>query len=323
MTCVIDEFNRNQIFFRDKFCQLWFSFSNNILDQWLQPSLVSSYKTYIFSSNGLNVKERIVIMLSYYLTWAVHSVTDGLHLKETHWFFNNFLRCPPETRNSVDHFFNSANLVTFTCLIPNTRCLFYLLLYGIEWLLFQLPDSSVKFASFSWCGFTFGCGQFYNGRNAVWKKQSSVRWSFWTFMKFKISITYYYLGGSGTLCVYRENCGCWFGRNWKVVRLQAGWEFNLLFTINWVKQNRQHWFETDDLNNTGGYRWLAIKMTTGVSWQIRAGIAHVLIDPDHMVATKERIQNSSSVYFRPTGINGLVSYVSRNWDVFDNRLRGW
>src|SRR6185295_15233670 len=90
--------------------------------------------------------------------------------------------------------------------------------------------------------------------------------------------------------------------------------------------------ETDEnANNTGGVTKIVGNKVflyfTGdhekLHQQIRAGIAKVLIDQIMYGGdVKDRIQNSALLALPDWYLNGLISYISRKWDVeIDNRVR--
>ena len=195
--------------------------------------------------------------------------------------------------------------------------------------------------NFRYCGFILLViltqtlsAQFYNGYEMQFGK-NRVQYDerFWSFMKYKNFDTYYYLGGlelaaftGRTADKHLEEIEHLFD-----YKLDGRIQFVIYNKLSEAKQTNIG-LETDDVNNnTGGItRIVGNKVFlyfTGdhekFRRQIRAGIARVLIDQIMYGGdVKERIQNSALLTLPDWYINGLVSYVSKNWDVeIDNRLR--
>lgn len=176
--------------------------------------------------------------------------------------------------------------------------------------------------------------QFYNGYEMQFGK-NRVQYDerFWSFMKYKNFDTYYYLGGL--------DLAAFTGRtaDKDLEEIEHLFDYKLDGRIQFIIYNKLSeakqtniGLETDDLNNnTGGITKIVGNKVflyfTGdhekFRRQIRAGIARVLIDQIMYGGdVKERIQNSALLTLPDWYINGLVSYVSKNWDVdIDNRLR--
>ena len=195
--------------------------------------------------------------------------------------------------------------------------------------------------NFRYCGFILLVilsqtlsAQFYNGYEMQFGK-NRVQYDerFWSFMKYKNFDTYYYLGGLDLAAFTGRTAGK------DLEEIEHLFDYKLDGRIQFVIYNKLSeakqtniGLETDDVNNnTGGItRIVGNKVFlyfTGdhekFRRQIRAGIARVLIDQIMYGGdVKERIQNSALLTLPDWYINGLVSYVSKNWDVeIDNRLR--
>ncbi|MFN8144653.1 MAG: hypothetical protein U0073_09555 [Bacteroidia bacterium] len=238
-------------------------------------------------------------------------------------------------RNSVDHFFNSANLVTFA-LSDSEHPVFILPVTSMHRMTaFSTPRLIRKVCIFLLMFFSLSVrGQFYNGYEMQFGK-NRVQYDdrFWTFMKFKNFDTYYYLGGLELAAFTGKTADADLEEIEKLFdyKLDGRIQFIIYNKLSEAKQTNIG-LETDDLNNnTGGITKIVGNKVflyfTGdhelFRRQIRAGIARVLIDQIMYGGdVKERIQNSALLTLPDWYINGLVSYVSRNWDVnIDNRLR--
>lgn len=176
--------------------------------------------------------------------------------------------------------------------------------------------------------------QFYNGYEMQFGK-NRVQYDdrFWSFMKYKNFDTYYYLGGLDLAAFTGRTADKDLEEIEKLFdyKLDGRIQFIIYNKLSDAKQTNIG-LETDGLkNNTGGVTKIVGNKVflyfTGdhekLRQQIRGGIAQVLIDQIMYGGdVKERIQNSALLNLPDWYINGLISYVSRSWDVeIDNRVR--
>ncbi len=176
--------------------------------------------------------------------------------------------------------------------------------------------------------------QFYNGYEMQFGK-NRVQYDdrFWSFMKFKNFDTYYYLGGLELAAFTGRTADKDLEEIEKLFdyKLDGRVQFIIYNKLSEAKQTNIG-LETEELaNNTGGVTKIVGNKVflyfTGdhekLHQQIREGIARVLIDQIMYGGdVKDRIQNSALLSLPDWYINGLVSFISRPWDVeIDNRIR--
>ncbi len=176
--------------------------------------------------------------------------------------------------------------------------------------------------------------QFYNGYEMQFgKNRVQYDQRFWSFMRFKNFDTYYYLGGleiaaftGRTADKHLEDIERIFD-----YKLDGRIQFIIYNKLGDAKQSNIG-LQTDETNNnTGGLtRIVGNKVFlyfTGdhekLAEQIRAGIAQVLLDQIMYGGDlRERIQNSALLNLPDWYLSGLISYISRGWDVdIDNKMR--
>lgn len=180
----------------------------------------------------------------------------------------------------------------------------------------------------------FSHAQFYNGYDMQFGK-NRVQYDdrFWSFMKFKNFDTYYYLGGL-ELAKYT---GIVADKDLNEIEqlfdysLDGRIQFIIYNKLSDLKQSNIGLETEDQSNNTGGVtRIVGNKVFLyfngsheQLRQQIRAGIAQVLIDQIMFGGdVKDRIQNAALLSLPNWYIQGLVTYVSRGWDVeIDNQVR--
>jgi hypothetical protein len=176
--------------------------------------------------------------------------------------------------------------------------------------------------------------QFYNGYQMTFGK-NRVQYDerFWSFMKWKNFDTYYYLGGL-ELATYTGRTA---DRDLEEIeklldyKLDGKIQFIIYNKLSDAKQSNIGLETEDNTNNIGGITKIVGNKVflyfTGdhekLHQQIRAGIARVLIDQIMYGGDiKDRIQNSALLSLPDWYLNGLISYISRKWDVdLDNRVR--
>ena len=176
--------------------------------------------------------------------------------------------------------------------------------------------------------------QFYNGYEMQFgKNRVQYDQRFWSFMKFKNFDTYYYLGGLELAAFTGRTADKHLEEIEKLFdyKLDGRIQFIIYNKLSDAKQSNIG-LQTDETNNnTGG----ATKIVGNkvflyfngdhekLTEQIRAGIARVLLDQIMYGGdVRERIQNSALLTLPDWYLNGLVSYVSRSWDVYlDNKMR--
>jgi hypothetical protein len=178
--------------------------------------------------------------------------------------------------------------------------------------------------------------QFYNGYQMEFGK-NRIQYDdnrFWSFMKFPSFDTYFYVGGL-EIATYTGRTA---GEDLKKIeqlldyKLDGRIQFIIYNKLSEAKQTNIG-LETEEsvTNNIGGVtRIVGDKVFLyfngnheDLRRQIRAGIARVLIDQIMFGGDlKDRIQNSALLTLPDWYIQGLVSYISREWDAeVDNRVR--
>lgn len=176
--------------------------------------------------------------------------------------------------------------------------------------------------------------QFYSGYEMQFgKNRVQFDQRFWSFMKFRKFDTYYYLGGL--------ELAAFTGRTAEshLEEIEQLFDYKLDGRIQFIIYNKlgdakqsNIGLQTDETNNnTGGATKIVGNKVflyfTGdhekLTRQIRAGIAQVLLDQIMYGGdVRERIQNSALLTLPDWYLKGLISYVSRSWDVqLDNRMR--
>ena len=195
----------------------------------------------------------------------------------------------------------------------------------------------IKFAlSFFFLVFLFSksFGQFYNGYEMTFGK-NRVQYDdrFWTFMKWKNFDTYYYLGGLELATYTGRTADADLEEIEKLLdyKLDGKIQFIIYNKLSDAKQSNIGLETEDNTNNVGGVTKIVGNKVflyfTGdhekLHEQIRSGIARVLIDQIMYGGDiKDRIQNSALLALPDWYLNGLISYISRKWDVeLDNHVR--
>ncbi|MBP6334015.1 MAG: hypothetical protein KA444_00985 [Bacteroidia bacterium] len=176
--------------------------------------------------------------------------------------------------------------------------------------------------------------QFYNGYEMQFgKNRVQYDQRFWSFMKFKNFDTYYYLGGLELAAFTGRTADKHLEEIEKLFdyKLDGRIQFVIYNKLGDAKQSNIGLQTDEQNNNTGGTtRIVGNKVFlyfTGshekLMQQIRAGIAQVLLDQIMYGGdVRERIQNSALLTLPDWYLNGLISYVSRGWDVdIDNKMR--
>lgn len=178
--------------------------------------------------------------------------------------------------------------------------------------------------------------QFYNGYQMDFGK-NRVQYDdgrFWSFMKFVHFDTYFYKGGLELAGFTGRTADVELERIEKLLdyKLDGRIQFIIYNKLSEAKQTNIG-LETEESvnNNIGGLtRIVGNKVFLyfdgnheNFRRQIRAGIARVLIDQIMYGGDlKDRIQNSALLTLPDWYIQGLVSYISRDWDAeVDNRIR--
>ncbi len=177
-------------------------------------------------------------------------------------------------------------------------------------------------------------GQFYNGyQMAFGKNRVQYDERFWTFMKWKNFDTYYYLGGLELATFTGRTANEDLEEIEKLLdyKLDGRIQFIIYNKLSDAKQSNIGLETEDNANNIGGVTKIVGNKVfiyfTGdhekLHQQIRSGIARVLIDQIMYGGDiKDRIQNSALLALPDWYLNGLISYISRKWDVeIDNRVR--
>lgn len=156
---------------------------------------------------------------------------------------------------------------------------------------------------------------------------------FWSFMKWKNFDTYYYLGGLELASYTGRTADKDLEEIEKLLdyKLDGRIQFLIYNKLSDAKQSNIGLETEDNTNNTGGITKIVGNKVflyfTGdhekLHQQIRSGIARVLIDQIMYGGDiKDRIQNSALLALPDWYLNGLISYISRKWDVeLDNRVR--
>ncbi|MCX6291233.1 MAG: hypothetical protein NT126_05665 [Bacteroidetes bacterium] len=176
--------------------------------------------------------------------------------------------------------------------------------------------------------------QFYNGYQMTFGK-NRVQYDdrFWTFMKWKNFDTYYYLGGLELASYTGRTADQDLEEIEKLLdyKLDGRIQFIIYNKLSDAKQSNIGLETEDNTNNVGGVTKIVGNKVflyfTGdhekLHEQIRSGIARVLIDQIMYGGDiKDRIQNSALLSLPDWYLNGLISYISRKWDVeIDNRVR--
>lgn len=178
--------------------------------------------------------------------------------------------------------------------------------------------------------------QFYNGYQMDFGK-NRVQYDderFWMFMKFPRYDTYYYVGGIELASFVGRTAEEDLQKIEKLLdyKLDGRLQFIIYNKLSEAKQTNIG-LETEEStnNNTGGMtRIVGNKVFLyfdgnheHLRRQVRAGIARVLIDQIMFGGDlKDRIQNSALLTLPDWYLQGLVSYISRDWDAeIDNRIR--
>ena len=157
---------------------------------------------------------------------------------------------------------------------------------------------------------------------------------FWSFYKFKSFDTYFYLGGK-ELAVFTGRTATKDLEDIEKLldyKLDGRLQFVIYDKLSDAKETNIGLASIDETqNNIGGVTKVVgnkiLLYFTGdhekLHQQIRAGIARVLIEQIMYGGNiKERIQNSALLVLPDWYVNGLISYISRRWDVeIDNRVR--
>src|SRR4051812_25352258 len=157
---------------------------------------------------------------------------------------------------------------------------------------------------------------------------------FWSFYKFKNFDTYFYIGGKELAIFTGRTATKDLEEIEKLLdyKLDGRLQFVIYDKLSDAKQSNIG-LESIDENqqNIGGITKIVgnkiFLYFTGdhekLHEQIRAGIARVLIDQImYGGSVKDRLQNSALLNLPDWYLNGLISYISRRWDVeIDNRVR--
>lgn len=182
----------------------------------------------------------------------------------------------------------------------------------------------------------FAQAQFYNGYQMEFGK-NRVQYDdnrFWSFMKFPYFDTYFYVGGLEIATYTGRTAGEDLRKIEQLLdyKLDGRIQFIIYNKLSEAKQTNIG-LETEEtaMNNIGGMtRIVGDKVFLyfngnheDLRRQIRAGIARVLIDQIMFGGDlKDRIQNSALLTLPDWYIQGLVSYIAREWDTeLDNRVR--
>jgi len=178
--------------------------------------------------------------------------------------------------------------------------------------------------------------QFYNGYQMDFGK-NRVQYDdgrFWSFMKFTHFDTYFYKGGLELAGFTGRTADVELERIEKLLdyKLDGRIQFIIYNKLSEAKQTNIG-LETEESvnNNIGGLtRIVGNKVFLyfdgnheNFRRQIRAGISRVLVDQIMYGGDlKDRIQNSALLTLPDWYIQGLISYISRDWDAeVDNRIR--
>lgn len=176
--------------------------------------------------------------------------------------------------------------------------------------------------------------QFYNGYEMQFgKNRVQYDQRFWSFMKFRNFDTYYYLGGLELAAFTGRTADAHLEQIEKLFdyKLDGRIQFIIYNKLGDAKQSNIGLQTDESNNNTGGSTKIVGNKVflyfTGdhekLTEQIRAGIAQVLLDQIMYGGdVRERIQNSALLTLPDWYLNGLISYVSKSWDVnLDNKMR--
>jgi hypothetical protein len=175
--------------------------------------------------------------------------------------------------------------------------------------------------------------QFYNGYQMQFGK-NRVQYNdrFWSFYRFTNFDIYFYKGG-GELAAYTGRVASGeIGQIEKVLdyKLDGRLQFIIYNKLSEAKQSNIGLMTEETSNNIGGYtRIVGNKIFLYFNGdheqlrrQIRAGVSKVLIDQVMYGGDfKDRVQNSAFLYLPEWYENGLLSYLSREWNAeLDNKM---
>lgn len=176
--------------------------------------------------------------------------------------------------------------------------------------------------------------QFYSGYEMPFgKNRVQYDQRFWSFMKFKNFDTYYYLGGAEVAAFTGRSADKHLEEIEQLFdyKLDGRIQFIIYNKLGDAKQSNIGLLTDETNNNTGGATKIVGNKVflyfTGdhekLIKQIRAGIAQVLLDQIMFGGdVRERLQNSALLNLPDWYVLGLMSYVSRTWDVeLDNYMR--
>ncbi len=178
-----------------------------------------------------------------------------------------------------------------------------------------------------------GRGQFYNGSQLTFGK-NRVQFSdrFWSYMRFERFDTYFYVNGK-ELAVYTARYA-----NKSLKEIEKKLDYTLEDKIQFVIFNRFSELQESNIGlisdvnyNTGGVTHIVGSKVfiyyngshTDFEKQIRAGIARVIVD-EMMYGGRigSNIKNSALLNLPPWYTEGLVSYISEDWNAtIDNHVK--
>lgn len=176
--------------------------------------------------------------------------------------------------------------------------------------------------------------QFYNGYQMQFgKNRVQYNERFWSYYKFKNFDTYFYRGGSELASFAGQIAPKELDQLEKFLdyRLDGRVQFIIYNKLSEAKQSNIGLETEEQSNNTGGLtRIVGNKIFLYFNGdhqqfreQIRAGLARILIEQIMYGGDfKDRIQNSAFLYLPEWYQNGLISYLSRDWNTdLDNKMR--
>jgi Tol biopolymer transport system component len=176
--------------------------------------------------------------------------------------------------------------------------------------------------------------QFYQGYQMTFgKNRVQYEPPLWTFYRLQNFDTYYYLGGEELALFTARNADKHLAEIEKTLdyRLEGRIKFVIYNKLAERKQSNIGLEGDEGQNNTGGLTRIvgnSIMLYFNGSYrdfehQIRAGIAQILIDQLMYGGDfKDRLQNAVLLTLPVWYQQGLVSYISRSWDIdVDNHLR--
>lgn len=175
--------------------------------------------------------------------------------------------------------------------------------------------------------------QFYQGSQVSFGKNKVQYIDFlWTFYRFKKFDTYFYLGG--------QNLASYTGQvaDQNLNEIEKLFDYKLDGRLQFIIYNKLSDLKQSNINSEGEEQYNIGGITriignkillyfngshSDFESQIKAGIAQVLINQImYGGSVRDRIQNAALLTLPDWYIQGLVSYVSRNWGVeIDNRMK--